>query len=361
MVVANNGTGVPKYCSDEDWAVWVANALEATANGSEKQSKEDLVKPPRPFWGFSYSGSLRPAFVTPQMKMPEDFLKPDYATHSEGVSMSERNGPSSVPVLEGEELKTMRQACRYGREVLDIAGRFLREGVTGDEIDRIVYQACIDRKVYPSPLNYFRFPKSVCVSPNEVICHGIPDCRPIENGDIVNLDVTVYYQGYHADLNETFFVGECGEEAHRVVRTAYCALLAASKMIRPGTLYRDLGNVIHSEAVKANCSVVTTYCGHGIGQLFHGPPKIPHYRKNKAVGIMRPGHVFTVEPMINIGPNGGDRTWPDNWTAVTKDGKRSSQFEHTFIVTESGVELLTARAGTDVTCMPEYDPAVFQR
>merc|ERR1719440_2351031 len=152
--------------------------------------------------------------------MPKDILPPDYAHHPDGFSECEYPQPSEVPVLEGEELKIMREACRYGREVLDIAARFMREGVTGDEIDRVVYQACVDRKIYPSPLNYFTFPKSVCVSANEVICHGIPDCRPIENGDIINLDVSIYYNGFHSDLNETFFIGECDEDAHRLVRTA---------------------------------------------------------------------------------------------------------------------------------------------
>merc|ERR1719160_1367377 len=291
--------------------------------------------------------------------MPDGWCVPDYAAHPEGVSLCERTGPKDVPILEGEELQVMKEACRLGREVLDVASRFMRVGVTGDQIDRVVYQACIDRKVYPSPLNYFRFPKSVCVSPNEVICHGIPDCRPIEEGDIVNLDVSIYHQGFHADLNETFFIGECDEDAHKVVRTAYCALEAASKFIRPGTFYCDLGNAIHSKAARSGCAVVTTYCGHGVGRLFHGPPKVPHYRKNKAVGIMKPGHVFTVEPMINLGSNGGDKTWPDNWTAVTRDGKRSAQFEHTFLVTETGVEVLTARKGTDRSGMPDWDPAMF--
>jgi len=323
-------------------------------------SKEELLRPPQAFWGYKYTGALRPAYVSPQMRMPEGWCAPDYAREPDGVSLSERQGPREVPIIEGPELETMRETCRLGREVLDIAARFMRAGVTGDEIDRVVWQACFDRKIYPSPLNYFRFPKSVCVSPNEVICHGIPDSRPIEEGDIVNLDISVYHQGFHADLNETYFVGECDEDAHRLVRTAYCALHAAAQQIRPGTFYRDLGAAIHAEAAKSNCAVVTTYCGHGVGKLFHGPPKVPHYRKNKAVGVMKPGHIFTVEPMINLGSNGGDRTWPDNWTAVTKDGKRSAQFEHTFLVTEQGLEVLTARVNTNRTSMPPYDPAMFQ-
>lgn len=340
---------------------WCAQALEATINGTEKMTKEEHVASSKAFLGYSFSGNLRPCHVTEQVNMPEGTLCPDYATHPEGFSQCERIPPKEVPILEGQALETMREACRLGREVLDIAGRFMKAGVTGDEIDRIVYQACVDRKIYPSPLNYFRFPKSVCVSPNEVICHGIPDCRPIEEGDIVNLDISIYHQGFHSDLNETFFIGQCDEDAQRLVRCAYNALHAAAKEIRPGTLYRDLGHHIHGEASKAGCAVVTTYCGHGVGELFHGPPKVPHYRKNKAVGIMKPGHVFTVEPMINLGNNGGDKKWPDDWTAVTLDGKRSAQFEHTFLVTETGLEVLTARPGMDRFSMPSFDTAMFQR
>jgi len=295
-----------------------------------------------------------------RMPIPEETM-PDYALDPGGVAYSERTGPKQIPVLEGEDLECMREACRLGREVLDIAGMYPKAGVTGDAIDRIVVQACIDRKIYPSPLNYFKFPKAVCVSPNEVICHGIPNCKEIEEGDIVNLDVSVYHRGFHADLNETFFIGNCDDDSHRVVRTAYNALHAAANLIRPGTLYRDLGAAIHGETARNNCSVVTSYSGHGVGRLFHGPPKVPHYRKNKAVGLMKPGHVFTVEPMINLGGNGGDQTWPDKWTAVTRDGKRSAQFEHTFLVSESGFEVLTARPGTDFKTMPTYDPMMFQR
>lgn len=255
----------------------------------------------------------------------------------------------------------MRQACVLGREVLDIASRFLRPGVTGDQIDRIVWQACADRKLYPSPLNYFGFPKSVCVSPNEVICHGIPNCRPLEEGDIVNLDVSVCFRGFHSDLNETFFIGKCDSESHSLVQTTYEALQAASKLIRPGTLYRDLGAAIQAVAESGGCTVVPAYCGHGVGRLFHGPPEIPHYRRNKAVGCMKPGHIFTVEPMLNLGRNGRDKTWPDGWTAVTRDGRRSAQFEHTFLVTEDGMEVLTARTGTDRSCIPSYGASMLQR
>jgi len=255
----------------------------------------------------------------------------------------------------------MREACRLGREVLDLVGRALKPGVTGDYLDRVVYHACCEREIYPSPLNYSGFPKSVCVSPNEVICHGIPDLRPIQDGDIVNLDVSIFYKGFHSDLNETFLVGQVDEQKTKVVRAAYESLLAAASMLKPGVMYRDLGAAISATAGSHGCSVVNSYTGHGVGRLFHGPPNVPHYKKNKAVGVMKPGHVFTVEPMINLGGDGGDTLWPDDWTAVTLNGKPSAQFEHTFLITETGYEVLTARRGAPIDRMPPWNPGMFRR
>lgn len=187
------------------------------------------------------------------------------------------------------------------------------------------------------------FSLQVCTSVNEVICHGIPDYREVQDGDIVNIDVTVYNAGgYHGDLNETFCVGNVDDDGRRLVETSFRCLASAMAMVKPDRLYRDLGSTIEKTAKQAKCSVVRTYCGHGIGSLFHTSPNVPHYAKNKAKGVMKPGHVFTIEPMINLGVP-GDKTWGDNWTAVTTDGKRSSQFEHTLLVTESGYEILTAR------------------
>ena len=217
----------------------------------------------------------------------------------------------------------------------------------------------MDRKCYPSPLNYRGFPKSVCISVNECICHGIPDLRPLRDGDIVNLDVTVFKEGVHADLNETFLVGACDADSKNLVRTAFETLRVAIANVKPGMLYRDLGGHIDKVARANKCSVVTSYCGHGIGTLFHCAPNVPHYKKNKAVGVMKPGHVFTIEPMINRGRS-GDVTWPDNWTSTTRDGKRSSQFEHTMVVTESGVEILTAREGQPRDRI-EWHDEFFQR
>jgi methionyl aminopeptidase len=198
---------------------------------------------------------------------------------------------------------------------------------------------------YPSPLNYVHFPKSVCTSINETICHGIPDQRPLEDGDIINIDVTLYHEGFHGDINETYYVGEkarSNPDAVRVVETARECLDKSIEIVKPGMLFRDPGNVIEKHAKSRNCSVVKSYCGHGINQLFHCAPNVPHYAKNKAVGTAKPGMCFTIEPMINIGTH-RDRLWPDDWTSTTADGSLSAQFEHTLLVTEDGVEVLTAR------------------
>lgn len=325
-----------------------------------------LVKTSLPAWAKSYNftGTLRPTLLSPKRTLPPSIRRPDYADHPAGVSDCEqrdRATNNSIRIYGPDELDGehgLRHATRMGREVLDAAGKALRVGVTTDEIDRVVHEACEERDVYPSPLNYYNFPKSVCTSVNEVICHGIPDFREVQDGDIVNIDVTTYNRGgYHGDLNETFLVGSVDDDGRRLVQTAFECLAAALAMVKPGTLYRDLGTAIHKVAVSNRCAVNRTYCGHGIGSLFHTAPNVPHYHKNKAKGVVKPGHVFTVEPMINLGVP-ADRTWGDNWTAVTTDGKRSAQFEHTVLVTDTGCEILTARDNEPVMC---WDPDLVQR
>lgn len=314
-------------------------------------SEDIKLRQSLPNWsnGYDFSGTLRPALLSPKRVLPKSIRRPDYANEPGGVSYSEqrdRATNNAIRIYGSKELDCengLRHACAMGREVLDVAGKALRPGVTTDEIDRIVHEACIERDCYPSPLNYFNFPKSVCTSVNEVICHGIPDYREIQDGDIVNIDVTTFNRGgYHGDLNETFLVGKVDEDGKRLVKTAFECLQNSLAMVKPGTLYRDLGTKIHKTATANKCSVNRTYCGHGIGSLFHTAPNIPHYHKNKAKGVMKAGHVFTVEPMINLGAQ-ADKTWGDHWTAVTNDGKRSSQFEHTVLVTDTGCEILTAR------------------
>ncbi|ORX58315.1 methionyl aminopeptidase 1 [Hesseltinella vesiculosa] len=293
-----------------------------------------------PFPNFSYTGDLKAVYpLSPMRKVPDHIPKPDYSVTSIPVSEEKARG-DAIKVLSPEEIQGMRECCKIAREVLDIGAAAVRPGITTDEIDRIIHEATIERGAYPSPLNYYRFPKSVCTSVNEVICHGIPDQRPLKEGDIVNLDVTCYYKGFHGDLNETYLVGKVDEKGQKLVQTARECLEKAIAMVKPGVRYRDFGKVIEEHAKKNGFSVVRTFCGHGINQLFHCAPNVPHYANNKAVGILKPGHVFTIEPMICEG-TWRDQLWPDNWTAVTADGKRSAQFEHTMLVTETGVEILT--------------------
>ena len=175
-----------------------------------------------------------------------------------------------------------------------------------------VHEATVAAGAYPSPYNYFNFPKSVCTSVNEVICHGIPDRRPLRAGDIVNVDVSVFLNGWHADLNETFLVGEVDEAGRRLVRVTHECLMKAIAICRPGTRYREVGDVITRHAHANGFSVVRAYCGHGTGDLFHCAPNVPHYANNKAKGVMKEGEVFTIEPMICEGSY-RDRTWPDGW------------------------------------------------
>ncbi|SAM08464.1 hypothetical protein [Absidia glauca] len=297
-------------------------------------------QPHDPFPKYAYTGDLRAVYpLSPPRQVPKSIDYPDYAETSIPVS-EERARGSAIKVLSEKEIEGMRTVCKIAREVLDIGAKAIRPGITTDEIDRIVHEATIERGAYPSTLNYYKFPKSLCTSVNEVICHGIPDQRPLKDGDILNLDVSCYYGGFHGDLNETYLVGNVDEKGQHLVKTSRECLEKAIAIVKPGVRYRDLGKVITDHATKNGFSVVRTICGHGINQLFHCAPNVPHYANNKAVGIMKPGHVFTIEPMICEG-TWRDELWPDNWTAVTADGARSAQFEHTMVVTETGVEILT--------------------
>ena len=278
--------------------------------------------------------------------IPDDIPKPDY--YEDGIPRSEIKSKQQSLVIarSGKELEGIREAARIGRMVLDRGAAAIAPGVTTEEIDAVIHDACLEFGAYPSPYNYFNFPKSVCTSVNEVICHGIPDRRPLEDGDIVNLDISVYYNGWHGDLNETHIVGEnVDEESKQLVKVTHECLELAIAACKPGTRYRDVGDIISKHAHKNGFSVVKTYCGHGIGDLFHCAPNVPHYAHNKAKGIMKVGDVFTIEPMINVGSH-RDKMWPDGWTAVTEDGKRSAQFEHELVITPSGCEVLTARLPT---------------
>ncbi|KAI3681577.1 hypothetical protein L6452_36377 [Arctium lappa] len=300
---------------------------------------------------FDWTGPLRPYPISKKRVIPAGIELPDWAI--DGTPKVEPNSDLQhvVEIKTPEQIERMRETSRIAREVLDAAARAVRPGVTTDEIDAVVHEATVAAGAYPSPLNYHFFPKSCCTSVNEVICHGIPDGRKLEDGDIVNVDVTVYYKGVHGDLNETFFVGNVDEASLQLVKCTYECLEKAIAIVKPGVRYREIGEIVNRHATMSGLSVVKSYCGHGIGELFHCAPNIPHYARNKAVGVMKAGQTFTIEPMINTGV-WRDRMWPDGWTAVTADGKRSAQFEHTLLVTETGVEVLTARLPTSPKVFP---------
>jgi methionyl aminopeptidase len=239
-----------------------------------------------------------------------------------------------------EDVDKIRRAGRLTVEILEMVARALRPGMTTDEINTLVHRHTIANGAIPAPLNYRGFPKSVCVSVNDEICHGIPGDRVLEAGDIVNVDVTPILDGYYADANQTFFVGEPSADARKIVTVARECLRRGLEMVKPGNTTGDIGWAIQTYAESRGCSVVREFVGHGVGFEFHEPPQILHYGRRGGGITLVPGMVFTIEPMINLGRR--DLYILDNhWTAVTEDGSLSAQFEQTCLVTADGVEVLT--------------------
>jgi methionyl aminopeptidase len=276
---------------------------------------------------------LQPGLVSPRRAVPAHIPRPEYA-----VTGRPRSQGSDVRTA--EELVRMRRACAAAARVLRVAGEAVRAGVTTDGLDEIAHAEIVRLGGYPSPLNYRGFPKSICTSVNEVICHGIPDSRPLEEGDIVNLDITVFLDGMHGDCSATFLVGDVDREGRRLVQAARECLREGIAAVRPGRPVSDIGKAIEALASRHGYGVVRSYCGHGIGETFHTSLQIPHHFDPLARRQMVPGMTFTVEPMITEG-TWQDRLWDDGWTAITDDGKRSAQFEHTVLVTDGGAEILT--------------------
>ena len=241
-----------------------------------------------------------------------------------------------VSIKSEREIKLMRETCRIAANCLDSLATQIAAGMTTEDINTLAHDYITSRGAYPSPLNYNGFPKSVCTSKNEVICHGIPDPRVgLQDGDIVNVDVTTYYKKFHGDTNRTFLLGNVAPEIQQLVEVTRQCMMAGIATVRPGSHLGDIGAVIEEMAHDHGFTVVQEYCGHGIGREFHEDPQVLHYGKRGSGMELRPGMTFTIEPMINLGKR-HCKLLDDGWTVVTKDGSWSAQFEHTILVAESG-------------------------
>ncbi len=279
---------------------------------------------------------VKPGIVSPRRDVPAHIVRPDYVA-------SGKPGPG-LPGDPATRVTRMRKVCRGAAEVLEEVGRAVRPGVTTDELDALCHAAYLARGGYPSTLGYHGFPKSMCTSVNEVIVHGIPDSRPLEHGDIVNLDITLFLDGMHGDCSATFAVGEIDENAKRLMRVTRECLMLGIQAVKPGLPLNVIGRAIELHATEHGYGVVRQYCGHGIGEVFHTPFQVPHYFDPSATEIFEEGMFFTIEPMLTEG-TWRHLDWDDGWTVVTADGKRSAQYEHTVLVTATGAEILTTPAG----------------
>lgn len=283
---------------------------------------------------------VAPGVVAPILTVPEGITRPPYIITGTVVRGSE------FEILSGADLDGMRVAGRIAAEVLVAAGEAVAVGITTAEIDRVAHQAYIERGSYPSTLGYRGFTKSVCTSVNEVACHGIPDTRPLQHGDIVNIDVTAFVEGFHGDTSATFVVGECDISTQSLINATVESTYAGIAAVKPGAQLRAIGTACERVADHYGFGVVRDYGGHGIGRVFHGP-HVHHTDVRSATMPFVPGMCFTVEPMLTAGTHrirDWDGEWDDGWTVVSQDGLPGAQFEHTVVVTDTGVEILTVTA-----------------
>jgi len=276
-----------------------------------------------------------PGTVSPQRPVPASIPRPEYV----GRPAPARH--TGTDVVAPEMIERIRVAARIAARALEEVGRNIVPGVTTDELDRIGHEYLIDHHAYPSTLGYRGFPKSLCTSVNEVVCHGIPDSTVLQDGDIVNIDITAYIDGVHGDTNATFAVGTVDEESTLLIERTRESLARAIKAVKPGREINVIGRVIEKYAQRFGYGVVRDYTGHGVGETFHTGLVIPHYDAAPHYAtLIEPGMVFTIEPMLNLGTP-DCVSWDDGWTVLTADGRRSAQFEHTLVVTNTGAEILT--------------------
>jgi methionyl aminopeptidase len=278
--------------------------------------------------------AIAPAAISPRRPVPDAIVRPEYV---------DRPAPApytASEVKDADTIERMRIACRLAARARDVVGEHVAPGVTTDELDRVGHEFLCDHGAYPSTLGYKGFPKSLCTSVNEVVCHGIPDARVLEDGDIVNIDITAYLDGVHGDTNATFLAGDVAEETRLLVDRTRESLERAIQAVKPGRRVNIIGRVIEAYAKRFGYGVVHEFTGHGIGTAFHSGLIIPHYDDPRYDDEIRPGMTFTIEPMLNLGTREWVM-WDDGWTVVTADGRPSAQFEHTLLVTADGAEILT--------------------
>jgi len=278
--------------------------------------------------------SLKPGILSPRRAVPASIPRPEYV---------DRPAPAAYTgswVQDAETIERMRIAGRIAAQAMAEAAKAVIPGVTTDEIDRIGHEFMCDHGAYPSTLGYRGYPKSLCTSINEVICHGIPDSTELRDGDIVNIDITAFIDGVHGDTDATYLCGDVDDESRLLVERTRESLNRAIAAVRPGRPISVIGRVIESYASRFGYGVVRDFTGHGISTSFHSGLVIPHYDDERYDTVMETGMTFTIEPMLTLGTYTWDM-WDDNWTIVTKDRRRSAQFEHTIVVTDSGAEVLT--------------------
>ncbi len=279
--------------------------------------------------------SVAPGDVSPRRPVPASIPRPEYVDRP---APARQHGPE---VKDAETIERMRVASRIAAQAMEAAAAVIAPGVTTDEIDRVGHEFLLDHGAYPSTLGYRGFPKSLCTSVNEVVCHGIPDSRRLEDGDIVNIDITAFIGGVHGDTDATYLCGDVDEESRLLVERTREAMMRGIKAALPGREINVVGRVIESYARRFGYGVVRDFTGHGIGTEFHSGLIVPHYDAAPGYNtVIEPGMTFTIEPMLNLGTHEWEM-WDDDWTVVTKDRKRSAQFEHTILITESGNEILT--------------------
>lgn len=281
------------------------------------------------------TGSLMPGVVSKPLAVPKAITRPEYVGKRAPAEWT--GGHTKSP----EQVEKIRAAGKLAAQAIELAGNSIAPGMKTNDLDEIVHEFLIENGAYPSTLGYRGFPKSCCTSVNEIICHGIPDDLEIQEGDIVNIDVTAYLDGFHGDSNRTFKVGNVSEEVSLLVDRTKEALDRAIASVMPGRQINVIGRTIESYAKRFNYGVVRDFTGHGIGEAFHSGLVIPHYdAAPNYSNTMEVGMVFTIEPMLTLGTHEWDM-WPDGWTVATKDKSITAQFEHTLVVTESGAEILT--------------------